>query len=333
MIAMLVRNGLVLVMAVFFSAAVPIHAHTLAPVLITITQLDDTDYQALWSFSRDEVAVNPTVPRLELTPSCQIVIPIALKETDDRWLREERYSCQPLANEPITLRVQGLQLADISVVLRAVDSAKNEQIQLLDQDSSISLFAPSANNYKSPFFNYLVLGGQHILEGVDHLLFVFALCFLVGGATRPLIGLITAFTLAHSITLSAAALGWVDLPGRPVEAMIALSIILVAADLVKKTGSSPIRLLTYWPVVFIFGLLHGLGFAGALSGFGLPENAILTALLAFNLGVEIGQLSLLFVCALIIRIIDKCKEPGWLNPAVGMGIGCTAGFWFISRVV
>ena len=134
---------------------------------------------------------------------------------------------------------------------------------------------------------YLVLGVEHILSGFDHLLFVLALLFLVG-FRRRLVWTITAFTLAHSLTLAQRALGWLTLRSPPVEATIALSIVLVAGEALHKRETLARR----WPalVAFLFGLVHGLGFAGALKDIGLPQNHLATALLTFNVGVEIGQL-------------------------------------------
>jgi hydrogenase/urease accessory protein HupE len=144
---------------------------------------------------------------------------------------------------------------------------------------------------------YLHLGVEHILFGFDHLLFVFALVILVRGWRRVALT-VTAFTVAHSITLVAATLGLINVPGPPVEAAIALSIMLVAVEIVNARRGIP-SLTARWPwlVAFCFGLLHGFGFAGALAEVGLPHHAIPIALLFFNLGVEIGQL--VFVAAVL----------------------------------
>ena len=149
-------------------------------------------------------------------------------------------------------------------------------------------------------WSYLVLGVEHILGGVDHLLFVLALLLIVRGGKR-IVATITAFTVAHSITLVAATLGWVHVPGPPVEAMIALSIVFVAAEIVHGLRGKPgLTARAPWVVAFTFGLLHGFGFAGALAEVGLPQKAIPVALFTFNVGVELGQL--IFVAfALAVR--------------------------------
>ena len=181
---------------------------------------------------------------------------------------------------------------------------------------------------------YLVLGVEHILAGVDHLLFVLALLLIVRGGVRILLT-ITAFTVAHSITLVAATLGWVHVPGPPVEAMIALSIVFVAAEIVRGLRGRPgLTARAPWVVAFSFGLLHGLGFAGALAEVGLPQTAIPVALLMFNLGVELGQLifvaAALAAGALIARL--PVARPAWTNYFLPYAIGVVAMFWVIERV-
>jgi len=183
-------------------------------------------------------------------------------------------------------------------------------------------------------WSYLVLGVEHILGGLDHLLFVLALLLIVRGSTR-IVATITAFTLAHSLTLVAATLGWVHVPGPPVEAMIALSIVFVAAEVVHGLRGKPgLTARAPWIVAFTFGLLHGFGFAGALAEVGLPQRAIPVALLMFNLGVEVGQL--LFVgCVLGLRgLVARVTLalPTWAPALPPYVIGTVAMCWVIERV-
>jgi opacity protein-like surface antigen len=181
---------------------------------------------------------------------------------------------------------------------------------------------------------YLVLGVEHILGGIDHLLFVLALLLIVRGSLR-IVATITAFTLAHSITLVAATLGWIHMPGPPVEAIIALSIVFVAAEVVHGLRGKPaLTARSPWVVAFSFGLLHGLGFAGALAEVGLPQKAIPVALLMFNVGVEVGQL--VFVAAALLLGVLFVKlvtvRPAWTTGLVAYGIGSVAAFWTVERV-
>ena len=183
-------------------------------------------------------------------------------------------------------------------------------------------------------WSYLVLGVEHILGGVDHLLFVLALLLIVKGSKRIFLT-ITAFTVAHSITLVAATLGWVHVPGPPVEAMIALSIVFVAAEIVHGLrGKSGLTARAPWVVAFSFGLLHGFGFAGALAEVGLPQKAIPVALLTFNIGVEVGQL--LFVAAALLVGAALRRAPvarrAWMPYVAPYAIGCVAMFWVIDRI-
>jgi len=191
---------------------------------------------------------------------------------------------------------------------------------------------------------YLRLGIEHILFGFDHLLFVLALVILVRDWRRVAVT-VTAFTIAHSITLAAATLGLVRVPGPPVEATIALSIVLVAVEIVNaRHGKPSLAARLPWLVAFSFGLLHGFGFAGALAEVGLPQHAIPVALLFFNVGVEIGQL--VFVAAvlssiwLLRQVASKLWETSFvarafdrLDAIIAYGIGVVAAYWLVERTV
>lgn len=176
---------------------------------------------------------------------------------------------------------------------------------------------------------YTVLGVEHILSGIDHLLFVIGLLFLVG-FNRRLLWTITAFTAAHSLTLASSALGWLVLRPPPVEATIALSIVLVASEALSGRETLSRR----WPalVAFLFGLVHGLGFAGALKEIGLPDNHLLVALLTFNVGVEIGQLLTVAAAWFVWRISARWPRLEFARTAALYGIGSVAAYWSWSRL-
>ncbi len=177
---------------------------------------------------------------------------------------------------------------------------------------------------------YAVLGFEHILSGFDHLMFVIGLLFLVGFNKRLLLT-ITAFTVAHSLTLASAALGLLTLRPPPVEATIALSIMLVAGEALRERKTLARR----WPalVAFLFGLVHGLGFAGALKDIGLPENHMPIALLTFNVGVEIGQLFTVAVAWVVYRTVRRLPIVPQMRLATLYAIGTMAAFWSCSRIV
>lgn len=176
---------------------------------------------------------------------------------------------------------------------------------------------------------YTLLGVEHILGGIDHLLFVVGLLFLVG-FRRRLVWTITAFTAAHSLTLASSALGWLTLRSAPVEASIALSIVLVAVEALHKRDTLARR----WPAVvaFLFGLVHGLGFAGALKEIGLPENHLLVALLTFNVGVELGQLMAVGVCWCLWRLSSRWPAAQRLRTVLLYMIGSVAAYWSWLRI-
>jgi hydrogenase/urease accessory protein HupE len=177
---------------------------------------------------------------------------------------------------------------------------------------------------------YVVLGVEHILGGFDHLMFVLALLFLVS-FNRRLVLTITAFTLAHSLTLALSALGLLTLRSPPVEATIALSIMLVAGEALHKEQTLSRR----WPAVvaFLFGLVHGLGFAGALADIGLPQNHLFVALLTFNVGVELGQLLVVGIAYVLYRAFAaRPKLAAFRVPAL-YAIGGIAAYWSIGRIV
>ncbi len=176
---------------------------------------------------------------------------------------------------------------------------------------------------------YTILGVEHILSGFDHLLFVIGLLFLVG-FQRRLIWTISAFTLAHSLTLASAALGWLTLRAPPVEACIALSIVLVACEALNKEQTLSRRLPAL--VAFGFGLVHGLGFAGVLQDIGLPQQHLLAALLAFNLGVEIGQLMVVGAAGLLVLLLRHQPWAARLRVPALYGIGSLAAYWTWTRV-
>jgi hypothetical protein len=200
-------------------------------------------------------------------------------------------------------------------------------------DLPLELLRARSGGVQDAARRYLALGVEHILLGFDHLLFVLGLLLIVRGPWL-LIKTVTAFTLAHSLTLALATLGLVAVPSTPVEAAIALSIVFLAAEILRaRQGRSGLTHRYPWLIAFGFGLLHGLGFAGALAEIGLPAGEIPVALLFFNLGVEIGQL--LFVAAVLcLRAALRrlaIAWPPWLEPLPAYTIGTLACFWFLER--
>jgi hydrogenase/urease accessory protein HupE len=241
----------------------------------------------------------------------------------------------------LAIDIQGLSATSTDVLARIETLGGAVQTERLTptRTSFVVEATPGAGEVAA---SYLRLGVEHILFGFDHLLFVLALVILVRGWARVAVT-VTAFTIAHSITLAAATLGFVNVPGPPVEATIALSIVLVAVEILNaRRGKPSLTTRMPWLVAFSFGLLHGFGFAGALAEVGLPQHAIPVALLFFNIGVEIGQL--IFVAAVLSAIsllryaASRLLEPAPLQRAldqfdvtVGYAIGIVAAYWLVER--
>jgi hydrogenase/urease accessory protein HupE len=232
-----------------------------------------------------------------------------------------------------TIRIEGKAVGVTDVIARVERADGTSQVERLPADRPVfTVEAPTGTGEIA--WSYLRLGIEHILGGFDHLLFVLALLLIVRGGKR-IVATVTAFTIAHSITLVAATLGWVHVPGPPVEAIIALSIVFVAAEVVHGLRGKPgLTARAPWVVAFSFGLLHGFGFAGALAEVGLPQKAIPVALLMFNVGVEIGQLLFVSAVLLLIALARRLSLslPRWVDYAMPYAIGTIAMFWVIERV-
>lgn len=240
----------------------------------------------------------------------------------------------PQGLEGWEVTVHGLSATMVDVLVRIALADGRVVTRLLRPDAPSFVFG--AEDQGPAVSEYFLLGVEHILLGVDHLLFVLALVLIVKGVGL-LVKTITAFTIAHSITLALATLGYVNVPSAPVEAIIALSIVFVAAEIVRsRRGQSGLAERAPWIVAFTFGLLHGFGFAGALSEVGLPPNDIPLALLLFNLGVEGGQLAFVAVVLAIITLANRLRLPfplpQWVRLAPPYAIGSIAMFWVIQRV-
>lgn len=232
-----------------------------------------------------------------------------------------------------SVSVDGLSGTFTDVVVRVESENGTVQAARLTPDAP-SFIVAAAPTWIDTAWTYFLLGVEHILLGIDHLLFVLALLLLVRDV-RMLIKVITAFTVAHSITLALAALGWAHIPQAPVEAVIALSIMFIAAEIARQSGpENDFTKRAPWVVAFAFGLLHGLGFGGALKEIGLPQSDVPLALLTFNLGVEAGQLMFVFAVLALKAIVDRfvpIKTP-WIRTVTGYAIGSLAAVWFVERV-
>ena len=324
----------ILVLSLFTCTA---SAHRLSPAFFGLSETESNVFSAQWKVSISgglAAALEPRVP-----DGCVIAGTVRTYVVDDARVQHARMDCADGLRGKL-FAINGLSGTDTDVLLR-IDYLDGSSFthRLVPEEASVPI--PQQANTFDVIRTYLVLGIEHILLGIDHLLFVFALLLLVRGVGR-LIATVTAFTVAHSITLGAATLGFINVPSAPVEATIALSILFLATELVRgrdrRAGALASPSLTYrfpWLVAFSFGLLHGFGFAGALSEIGLPAQAIPLALLFFNVGVEIGQL--LFICAILIVawVLRHASEPipRWSPKLAAYVIGSVATFWVVERTL
>ena len=320
---------LLVVFASFFTQA---FAHELQPSSLEVRQLTQDRYEVIWRAPIYYKKPHPA--KLQLPEHWQTVGEPTVKQLPDSALHRRVVSVPNSAIDGGVIRFIGLETTITDVFARFI---------WLDGSQTTAMARPS-----QPFIeiaaqrsawqvagDYTVLGVEHILSGFDHLTFVFALLLIVSGARRLLIT-VTSFTLAHSITLAAATLGMMWVPGPPIEATIALSILFLASELVKvNRGQASMTAQYPWVVAFVFGLLHGFGFAGALSDVGLPQNEVPLALLMFNVGVELGQLFFIIVIIFLIMVLRKVrtKWPVWIHQLPAYSIGGIAAFWLIERVV
>jgi hydrogenase/urease accessory protein HupE len=259
------------------------------------------------------------------------VTPIVSRPTGDAMVQTWRMrTLEPLAGQNVL--IDGLQNTMTDALVHVVFANGNSWTARLTP-SEPSAVIPASQSAWAVFATYVRHGVEHTAFGFDHLLFVTALMLIVRD-WRKLVKAITAFTAAHSITLTCATLGWVTLPSEPVEAMIAISIVMVAAEVVRmERGQLSLAIVRPWMVAFAFGLLHGFGFAGALVELGLPQGDIPLALLAFNVGVELGQLAFIVVmlsAVFAMRQFISIRRQAIVTSAYAIGI--VAAFWSVQRL-
>lgn len=306
----------------------PAQAHEVRPAYMRVIQIDAELFETTWRVpARGEMRLGIY---LEMPQKCRLQGEQLNWKDGATFVEQGTYRCvDGLVGE--TLAISGIELMLTDALARFERLDGTTQVVRLTPSRS-SFVVSAAENWMEVASTYLGLGIEHILMGVDHLLFVLALLMLVPG-TRTLVWTITSFTLAHSVTLAAATLGLVSIPQQPVEAVIALSILFVAMEIVHwKQGRPGITRRWPWLVAFTFGLLHGFGFAGALTEIGLPEHAIPLALLFFNLGVEAGQLLFIVSVLLAWSLLNRLTWPSWAWRIPVYTIGSLAGFWTIERI-
>jgi hypothetical protein len=311
-------------------------AHEVRPAYLELRQTGTETWSALWKVPGQGENLRLGI-YVELPASCTNVAEPRATMVNDAYTERWTFRCAGGLTGG-TIRINGLAATTTDVLVRA---------ERLDGSTQVTRLTPSAPSFvveASPGVlevarTYVVLGVEHILTGVDHLLFVLALLIITHGGWK-LVKTVTAFTLSHSITLTAATLGYVRIPPRPVEAVIALSIVFVASEIVRmRRGVASITTSSPWIVAFAFGLIHGLGFAGGLNDAGLPVAHIPTALLFFSLGVESGHIlfigTVLAMIATTHAMARRVRIPmsRWLELVPPYAIGTIAMFWVIQRTL
>jgi hydrogenase/urease accessory protein HupE len=232
------------------------------------------------------------------------------------------------------LVIQGLASTITDVMVRIQPSVGESRTILLNSTKPDVVLGGEYQG-GNPVFGYMRLGIEHILLGIDHLLFVLGLLLIVQSRWM-LLKTITSFTIAHSITLAIATLGYASAPGPPLNAAIALSILFLGPEIVRVwRGETSLTIRHPWVVAFVFGLLHGFGFASGLTTIGLPSQEIPLALLFFNVGVEIGQLFFVLIIVLLERSfhILEIRWPRWVELVPGYTVGSLGAYWTIQRTV
>ncbi len=311
--------------------AMPVSADEIRPALLDIKEQNTGLFAVTWKLPMrgDRVlAITPQLPEsLELLGSRSV------QDIPGARIEHAMYKGTRESLTGQTIVIDGLAALQTDVLLL---------VQLQDGTQHSAILRPGSPAFTMPLqasklkvaIDYWQMGTNHILEGVDHLLFVLALLLIVAGF-GALLKAVTAFTVAHSITLALATLGMVHVPAAPTEAIIALSILFLATEIVHKhNGQISLTERYPWVIAFIFGLFHGLGFAGALSEIGVPQHEVPLALFMFNVGVETGQLLFIAVVLSLITLMKRLplQAPPGAWRVLPYSIGSVAAFWTIQRV-
>jgi len=307
-------------------------AHEVRPGFLEVTQTAKDSYDFLWkkpSGGEVELQIAPVVP-----PQCRLVVPGAQQLSPGAVVVRGNLTC-PGGIAGKTVAIAGLESTITDVLVRVNHADGRTESHLLRPSSPSVTLGGASGGLMERVLGYVQLGFQHILFGADHLLFVLGLMLIVAGRWM-LVKTLTAFTVAHSITLALATLGHVAVPVAPLEAAIALSILFLGLEVVRTwRGETSFTLRHPWVVAFAFGLLHGFGFASGLAAMGLPKDEIPIALLLFNVGVELGQLAFVLVLLVLVRSARwvGLRWPAALQRLPGYLVGTLGAFWTIERTL
>ena len=317
---------------VLLTSAFALLADEFRPALLELNERDGGWVDLTWKVpmrGNQVLALTPVLPEF-----LEQIGPGLARQVSGAWLETRSYRAGQQTLNGVTLVIDGLSSIPVDVLLRVKLGDGTEHSAILRSGFN-SFTIPEQVTRVDLAISYWRMGTIHILEGYDHLLFLLTLLLIVSGIW-PLLKTVTAFTLAHSLTLALATLGLLYIPPVPTEAVISLSIVLLAVEVVRKNqGQFTLSERYPWLVAFTFGLVHGLGFAGALAEIGVPRGEVTLALLMFNLGVETGQVMFVVVVSLLLAWLHRLNSHSALGlaRATPYAIGGMAMFWTIQRIV
>ena len=309
--------------------AAGVEAHEVRPGFLQIVEQPGPEgapprFEVLWKapiVQNGRLPIDPVFP-----DGCELEESAPPEFTPSALIYRWRTGCDLRKGQ---IHISGLSVTLTDVMVR-FDTADGETANYLLRPEAPTL---DLTENAAPTLSYLIIGIEHLVFGIDHVLFVIGLVLFIREPIA-LLKTITAFTVAHSVTLALSVLGWVKIEQGPVEAIIALSILFLARELVQAEDlRSRLTRAAPWIMAFVFGLLHGLGFAGALADIGLPEDALWLSLLLFNVGIELGQIMIIAVLMALGMLFKRVLSLDRINRIAGYGMGCVAAYWTIDRTL
>ena len=308
-----------LLCSLFFLISLDINSHEFNPAHLVIEELtEDISYEAIWMY-----------PYKNIGRRAEVIFPNeCVSESNDLYYQGKYINEKIFLECSLPLKGLSIEIVNLSVLTDALVTInfKNNTFEGLVNVQNNILTIPLESNYYPS--SYLELGFSHLFDGLDHILFIFGLLFCISGLIN-VIKTITAFTIAHSITLGLTVFELISLPQGTTEALIALTIVYLASEINQNKRSTK----TPWIMAFSFGLLHGLGFAGALIDIGIANNKMLLSLFFFNAGIELAQIALIPIPLLLIFLANKYNSPNTLKIFASYSIGGLGFYWFIDRVI
>ena len=308
-----------LLCSLFFLISLDINSHEFNPAHLVIEELtEDLSYEAIWMY-----------PYKNIGRRAEVIFPNeCVSESNDLYYQGKYINEKIFLECSLPLKGLSIEIVNLSVLTDALITInfKNNTFEGLVNVQNNILTIPLESNYYPS--SYLELGFSHLFDGLDHILFIFGLLFCISGFIN-IIKTITAFTIAHSITLGLTVFELISLPQGTIEALIALTIVYLATEINQKKRS----IKTPWIMAFGFGLLHGLGFAGALIDIGIANNKMLLSLFFFNAGIELAQIALIPIPLFLIFLANKYNSPNTLKIFASYSIGGLGFYWFIDRVI